>query len=91
MALPPIDVDEDLEAEDEDEPLEGGAEMPLEDPSADLDPMFAADAAEAFPDLDDAGLMALQRAVLSLIGGGGMPPPADPMGGMGGAGAPPMF
>jgi hypothetical protein len=46
------------------------------------------DASEAFPDLDDAGLMALQRAVLSLIGGGGMPPPSDPMGGMG---APPMF
>ena len=81
MALPPIDIDEELEAEDEDEPME----VPLEDPSADLDPMFAADASEAFPDLDDAGLMALQRAVLSLIGGGGMPPPSDPMGGMGGA------
>jgi hypothetical protein len=84
MALPPIDVDEDLEAEDEDELPEMEDEALEPDPSADLDPMFAADAAEAFPDLDDAGLMALQRAILSLLGGS-MPPPTDPMGGMGGA------
>ena len=54
--------------------------LPLEDDAApddlamgddalgELDPQFAADAAEAFPDLDDAQLTALQRAVQGLIG-----------------------
>lgn len=39
-----------------------------EDALGELDPQFAADAAEAFPDLDDAQLTALQRAVMGLIG-----------------------
>lgn len=85
MALPPIDMSADLEEsapdmEDEDE-LEDGS---LEDEgvSSDLDPIFAADAAEAFPDFDDAQLAALQRAILGLISGGGAPPApaAPPMG-----------
>lgn len=79
MAYEPIKMDdEDLEMQDMDmedmdmeEPLPGD-----EDLSADLDPMFAADVAEAFPDLDDNQLLALQRAVLGLLGSGG--------GGMGG-------
>lgn len=79
MPAPPIDLEADLEEdmpeEDMDEPLED------EGVSSDLDPMFAVDAAEAFPDLDDAGLAALQRAILALIAGGGAPPaPAAPMG-----------
>lgn len=81
MALPPIDMSADLEDEGDSE-LEGDDELEtgLEDEgvSSDLDPMFAADAAEAFPDLDDAGLAALQRAILALIGSGGAPPPAAP-------------
>lgn len=81
MALPPIDTDSDLEAEDEEAPLEDDleGEMPAELP----DPMFAADIEEAFPDLEDAQILALQRAMLGLIssgGGGGMAPPAAPMG-----------
>ena len=75
MALPPIDANEDLEAESEadDGPLEEEAEA-----APDVDPMFAADVAEAFPDLDDAQMAALQRAVLGLMsnmGGMGGPPP----------------
>jgi len=83
MALPPIDVDEELEAPD-DEALEGDDELEPEMPEEAPDTMFAADIAEAFPDLEDAQIMALQRAVLGLIGGmggGGAPPaPASPMG-----------
>lgn len=73
MAMEPFDSDEDLEGSDMDmedmdmeEPLPGE-----EDLSADLDPMFAADVAEAFPDLDDAQIAALQRAVLGLLGSSG--------------------
>jgi len=85
MALPPIDMgaeledetapeeDTDLDLDLEDEDLEAEA-------SGDLDPMFAADVAEAFPDMDDTQIAALQRAVLGLISGGGAPPaPAMPM------------
>lgn len=86
MALPPIDLNEDLEADDELEPAgeeDEDADMEDEAPdaAADVDPMFAADIAEAFPDLDDTQIAALQRAVLGLIQGGGAPPapPADPM------------
>lgn len=81
MALPPIDTDDDLEAEDEEMPLEDEAEG--EAPAEAPDPMFAADVSEAFPDLDDAQLLALQRAVLGLIGsmgGGGAPPAPAAMG-----------
>jgi len=83
MALPPIDTDADLEAEDTEAPLEDAAEGEEPPPEA-PDPMFAADISEAFPDLDDAQILALQRAVLGLagsMGGGGMGgPPAPPMG-----------
>jgi hypothetical protein len=75
MALPPIDMSADLEAEAPEEDFEGDDLEPLEsDVSADLDPMFAADIYEALPDLDDAQVAALQRAVLGLISGGGAPP-----------------
>lgn len=81
MALPPIDANEDLEAESElDEPLEGD-ELEAEPAEEAPDAMFAADVSEAFPDLDDAQILALQRAVLGLMAMGG--------GGMGGGGAPP--
>jgi hypothetical protein len=43
------------------------AEPVVDDETAELDPQFAADAAEAFPDLDDKGLYALQRAVQGLM------------------------
>lgn len=89
MALPPIDANEDLEAEDTelsgfDEGMDDeGALEPIEDAP---DPMFAADVAEAFPELEDAQIMALQRAMLGLItmGGSGAPPaPAAPLPPMG--------
>jgi hypothetical protein len=58
----------------DDAPLEGDDEMLPEeeaDPMAveggELDPQFAADVAEAFPDLDDAQLTALQRAFMGLM------------------------
>ncbi len=83
MALPPIDMSADLEdtepdMEDPDEPLEN---EPAEADDG-VDPMFAADIAEAFPDLGDAQIAAIQRAVLGLIAGGGAPPaaPAASMG-----------
>lgn len=84
MALPPIDMSAELEEENPepefDDEMEDEADEPLEDDG--VDPMFAADIAEAFPDLDDAQIAALQRAVLGLMaGGGGMSgPPAPPMG-----------
>ena len=85
MALPPIDMSAELEGaepepefddEMEDEALE---EAPVDDG---VDPMFAADISEAFPELDDAQIAAIQRAVLGLIAGGGAPPApaAPPMG-----------
>jgi hypothetical protein len=82
MAMPPIDMSAELEegAPEEDElGLDEGLEE-AEGVSSDLDPMFAADAAEAFPELDDAGLAALQRAILALISSGGSAPPVPPMG-----------
>lgn len=63
--LPPIDLSGELEA-DASEPLDEAG--PATEVPADLDPMFAADAAEAFPDLDDAQLLALQRAIRGLMG-----------------------
>lgn len=58
----------------DDAPLEGDEALLEEeaDPTAldaggELDPQFAADVAEAFPDLDDAQLTALQRAVMGLM------------------------
>lgn len=61
--LPPLpmeDMDFEAEApEDMDVPAPG---------SEDIDPQFAADIAEAFPDFEDAQIAALQRAVLGLLG-----------------------
>ncbi len=63
--LPPLpmddmDFDADTEGpEDMDVPATG---------SEDLDPQFAADISEAFPDLEDTQLAAIQRAVLGLLG-----------------------
>jgi hypothetical protein len=55
----------------DDMPLEGDDEFMGEDPMAvegsELDPQFAADVSEAFPDLDDAQLSALQRAFMGLM------------------------
>lgn len=83
MAAAPLPLDDEpLEAEEES--LEAPEdEMSDVEGDSGVDPMFAADVAEAFPDMDDAQIAALQRAVLGLIsGGGGMggPPPAMPMG-----------
>lgn len=83
MALPPIDMGaDDLEADEGfDEGMDDeGALDEGEGSATDLDPMFAVDAAEAFPDMDDAQLAALQRCILGLISGGGAPPapPASP-------------
>ena len=78
----PFEVDDDLEAEDDmGAELDEGAELADEGP-ADVDPMFAADVAEAFPDLDDAQIAALQRAVLGLLA-------SSPMGGTPGPELPP--
>lgn len=64
--LPPLPMDGGLEG---DEALEGGPEdMDVPALGEELDPQFAADASEAFPDMDDAQLAALQRAVLGLLG-----------------------
>jgi hypothetical protein len=52
-------------------PAEDMGEDPLAEVATDtlgeLDPQFAADVAEAFPDLDDAQLTALQRAIQGLV------------------------
>lgn len=84
MALPPIDTNTDLEAEDELEPTgdEGSRGDAGSESMGDVDPMFAADVAEAFPDLDDGQIAALQRAFLGLMSGpmgGGAPPAAGGM------------
>lgn len=73
----------------EDEPLEGPNATDLESEAEDatdpmdsgVDPMFASDISEAFPDLDDAQIAALQRAVLGLVAGGGGGTGGPPMGG----------
>jgi hypothetical protein len=85
MALPPIDMGADeLEETDPSETEDDSDldDMPEDEVDHGLDPMFANDAAEAFPDADDAQLAALQRAILGLISGGGAPPApaAPPMG-----------
>lgn len=77
MALPPIDMSADLQDTPDKNADDGSDDSPLDDgQSSDVDPVFAADVSEAFPDMDDAQIAALQRAVLGLIGGGGSPPPA---------------
>jgi hypothetical protein len=66
MAAPLPDLEGPLEPGDS-----AGEEMGEGDSldmTGELDPQFAADAAEAFPDLDDKGLTALQRAIQGLIG-----------------------
>lgn len=63
--MPPEMPELDMPLEGDEEP----ADMAMgTDALGELDPQFAADAAEAFPDLDDAQLTALQRAVQGLIG-----------------------
>lgn len=60
VSLPPMPMDE---------PLEGPETMDVPAPGAeDVDPQFAADISEAFPDLEDSQISALQRAVLGLLG-----------------------
>jgi hypothetical protein len=61
------DMSLDLEAP-EGEGEEMGELAMGDDALGELDPQFAADAAEAFPDFDDAQLTALQRAIMGLIG-----------------------
>ena len=84
MALPELDMNEDLEADSEleDTSLEDDELEGTED-AGDVDPMFAADMQETGLDLDDVQLAAMQRAMLGLnqnMGGGGMgSPPAAPM------------
>ncbi len=64
--MPPEMPELDMPLEGESEPVD---EMAMgDDALGELDPQFAADMAEAFPDLDDAQLTALQRAVQGLIG-----------------------
>jgi hypothetical protein len=83
MALPPIDMAGEFE---DDIPADDGEELDEDlelEPTADdgVDPMVAADLSEAFPELDDAQIAAVQRAVLTLIanaGGGSAPPMAAP-------------
>jgi hypothetical protein len=80
MAAPEIDMSEPLTDEapaEDDEDLEANGD-------SDVDPMFAADVAEALPDLEDSQIAALQRAILGLIAGGGMGPSTPPTGGLGG-------
>lgn len=74
--LPPIappddDLDSDNDGDTDANPTDG-----------DLDPQFAADASQAFPDLSDDQLKSLQQAILGLLGGGGVP------GGLSGGGVP---
>lgn len=79
MAAPlPLDDNEPLEAE---EPMDDGMGEETLEADNGVDPMFAADMAEALPDLDDAQVAALQRAILGLISGGGSAPPGGGMGG----------
>ena len=66
MAMPP-EMDLDLGAEPAGPEPMGDDAMVADDMLGELDPQFAADAAEAFPELDDAQLTALQRAVQGLI------------------------
>lgn len=60
--LPPLPVEGELEGPDEELPLEDDLEGTEE-----LDPMFAAEAELAWPDADEDQLMAIQRAIRSLL------------------------
>jgi|GEM_PF-6524284 len=69
--MPPEMPDMALEGLGAEDPMAEGDDMAMtvtDDGLGELDPQFAADAAEAFPDLDDAQLTALQRAVQGLLG-----------------------
>lgn len=63
----PMGDDESLEATPDDEMLEGEPLFDAAEEGGELDPQFAADVSGAFPDLDDAQLSALQRAIMGLI------------------------
>jgi hypothetical protein len=85
MALPELDMNDDLEADTEQPGDPDLADENTEDPSEDVDPMFAADMQDTGLDLDDKQLAALQRAILGVMsnmggmsGSGGGQPPAMP-------------
>lgn len=60
--LPPLPMEDmDLEAA-------GPEDMDVPMGDEDIDPQFAADISEAFPDFEDNQIAALQRAVLGLLG-----------------------
>lgn len=65
-SMPPLDMGGDLEG-DALMPGMSDASAELEGPAEELDPMFAADISEVFPDLNDEQLIALQRAVRGLM------------------------
>jgi hypothetical protein len=67
-ALPALEMGGDLEGADPMTPPEESLEPMQEE----LDPMFAADVNEAFPDLEDSQLIALQRAIRGLMASGGI-------------------
>lgn len=65
-----LEMPEELDPAEAEPDADGDDFMAGPTDDAELDPVFAADAGEAFPDLDDAGLTALQRAILGLMGRG---------------------
>jgi len=70
MAMPPIPMDPGMDLEgapDEQGPDESAAADEYE---SSVDPQFAADCEQAFPDFTDEQCAALQRAILGLIGRG---------------------
>jgi hypothetical protein len=65
--MPPIPMDPGaLETGETETPSEDAAENYTEE----VDPQFAADCEQAFPDFSDEQCAALQRAILGLIGRG---------------------
>ena len=67
MAMPPIPMDPGAldTGETESAPEDAG-----ENYTEEVDPQFAADCEQAFPDFSDEQCAALQRAILGLIGRG---------------------
>jgi hypothetical protein len=64
--MPPAVDDGSLEPDGDEA---GAGEMAMgDDALGELDPQFAADVGEAFPDLDDTQITALQRAIMGLMG-----------------------
>jgi hypothetical protein len=65
MAAPLPDLEGPLEPGDS--PDEETGEGDSLDMTGELDPQFSADFAQAFPDLDDDQLVAVQRAIMGLV------------------------